>query len=260
MKQLLSATVTLLLFSGCHNYNSNDESAAMPATMNYTVVNVYPHDTTSFTEGLEWHDSLLYESTGNYGPSKLLKANLKTGKAVQSIALSKDYFGEGISILNGKIYQMTYKEHKCFVYDSATFKKLNEFTYDGEGWGMTNNGKQIIMDNGNNYLYFRDPATFKVTDSIGVFDNNGPVAAINELEWVDGVVYANIWQTNYIIKIDPKTGKVLARADLSTILQNTKVALPERMDVLNGIAYNKATKHFYITGKLWPTVFEVAFN
>ena len=155
---------------------------------------------------------------------------------------------------------MTYKEQKCFVYDSATFKKINEFAYSGEGWGMTNNGKQIIMDNGNNYLYFRDPQTFQITDSIGVYDNNGPLAEINELEWVDGMVYANIWQKNYIVKIDPKTGKVLAKADLSNILENTKSPLPEKMDVLNGIAYNKNTKHFYITGKCWPSIFEVSFN
>jgi len=261
MKRLLTISATLLLLASCHNATPTDEVAtAMPQTLNYTVVNVYPHDTTSFTEGLEWHDSLLYESTGYYGPSKLLKANLKTGKAVQEVSLAKEYFGEGLTILNGKIYQMTYKEQKCFVYDSATFKKINEFSYSGEGWGMTNNGKQIIMDNGNNYLYFRDPQTFQITDSIGVYDNNGPLAEINELEWVDGMVYANIWQKNYIVKIDPKTGKVLAKADLSNILENTKSPLPEKMDVLNGIAYNKNTKHFYITGKCWPTIFEVSFN
>lgn len=266
MKHTLIYLVLLLAFTGCHNTDTvNDAGVPPPATMGFTIINIYPHDSTSFTEGLEWQDSSLYESTGNYGVSKLVKADLKTGKATQEVNLPKEFFGEGMTVLNGKLFQMTYKENKCFVYDFKSLKKIGEFSYDGEGWGMTNNGKQLIMDNGNNYLYFRDPDSFKITDSVGVFDNNGPLGDINELEWVEGFIYANVWEKNIIVKIDPKTGKVIAKADLSNLIDQyvpqtlsdkaiSKGALP------NGIAYNSITKSFYITGKLWPKLFEVKFN
>jgi len=266
MKRITLSLFTILFIVACNN-NTNDEgtesSSTIPQTKSlaYTITNVYPHDTSSFTEGLEWHDGALLESTGEYGVSRLLKVNLKDGKPLKQISLAKEFFGEGITLFNGKIYQLTYKEQKCFVYDVKTFKKLNEFSYDGEGWGLTNNGKQIIMSNGSSNLYFRDPETFKVLNIVGVSNNFGLVNNVNELEYVNGVIYANIWTTNKIIKIDPSNGKVLAEADFSNVLQKY---VPEqslqKIDVFNGIAYDSIGKRFFLTGKYWPKVFEVKFD
>jgi glutamine cyclotransferase len=247
--------------NGCKNNNeqTTEQPANQPATLNYSVVNVYPHDTASFVEGLEWHDSTLYESAGNYGHSRLIRSALKNGAIIKQVGLIKDFFGEGITMLNGKIYQLTYKEQKCFVYDATTFNKINEFTYDGEGWGMTNDGKHIIMDNGSDNLIFRDPETFKELKKVGVTDSYGPVGNINELEYANGFIYANIWLTNKIIKIDPNSGKVVAQADLTELIHQN---LPNLSDdaVLNGIAYDSIGKRFFITGKLWPKLFEVKFD
>ncbi len=267
----------LLLLAACQNpsaENKNNETTVAPnavkepAAMNYTIVNVYPHDTSSYTEGLEWREGQLYESTGDsyyQGKSKLAKIELSTGKDMQKINLSKAYFGEGITILNGKIYMLTYREGKCFVFDQKTLKKIKEFDYSGEGWGMTNDGKYLIMDDGSNNLFYRDPETFKVVKSVGVTDNNGPVASINELEYVDGGIYANIWLTNYIIKIDPATGNVIGKADFSFVLNKyAPGALTDEQQssssVLNGIAYDPTGKRFFVTGKNWPKLFEVKFN
>ncbi len=263
MKRILFFFFIVFAFTACDNNNNEqtlNNGITPPVVLNYTVLNVYPHDITSFTEGLEWHDSTLYESTGLDGKSKLAKVNLKTGKDIQRIDLAKDIFGEGITVLNGKIYQLTYQTGKCFVYDFKTFKKINEFDYEGEGWGMTNDGKHLIMNNGNNNLYFRDPETFKIVNTIGVIDNNGPLAQINELEYVDGFIYSNVYTTNYIVKIDPNSGHVIAKADLSQIWNFASQQKNEEADVLNGIAYNSAQKTFFITGKNWSKLFEVKFN
>lgn len=266
MKRIFFALVISVLIYSC-SCNNNSEVIASgipePAVMNYTVTNVFPHDTSSFVEGFEYHNGFFYESVGNYGKSKLVRTDIKTGKYLQKLDLSKGIFGEGITILNGKIYQLTWQEHKCFVYDSATFKKLNEFTYEGEGWGMTNDGKYLIMDNGGNNLYWRDPETFKIVKTLGVVDNYGGVDSINELELIDGFIYADIWETNYIVKIDTASGHVVAKADLTNLINQYK---PETEEThvngacLNGIAYDKAAKRFYITGKLWDKVFEVTFR
>jgi glutamine cyclotransferase len=261
------AATTILLGCSCNNNDpveKNQPASNEPKQLSYTVTAVYPHEPTSFTEGLEFRDGFLYEGTGDTeykGISKLAKIDLKTGKDVQKINLSKDFFGEGISVLNGKIYQMTYKEQKCFMYDAKTFAKLKEFTYEGEGWGMTNDGKQLIMSNGSNNLYFRDPETFAVTKTVAVSNNYGPLANINELEYVDGFVYANVWTTNKIVKIDLSKGLVVAEVNLEDLL--SKYA-PEtagtKIDVLNGIAYDNIGKRFFITGKYYPKIFEVKFN
>lgn len=269
MKYTISAAFILLLLAGCNNNPAVDKTIepanTTPAVLNYTITNVYPHDTTSYTEGLEWHDSTLYESGGNYKKSRLARVSLHTGMPLQKINLADKYFGEGISVLNGKIYQLTYNEGKCFVYDFKTLKKIKEFEYEGEGWGMTNDGKHLIMNNGSNNLYYRDPETFKIVKTLGVYDNNGAVASINELEFVDGVIYSNIYQTNYIIKIDTASGKVLAKADFSNVLNRyAPGAISDQSqlvdEVLNGIAYDSAGKRFFITGKHWPKLFEVRFN
>jgi len=259
--------IAVIVFTACHNTTDNDSinnsSVVVPATMNYTVTNIYPHDSTSFLEGLEWHDGFLYEGSGDpdyIGKSKLAKVDLITGKDVQKINLSKEYFGEGITVLNDKIYELTYKEGKCFVYDLKTFNKLKEFNYDGEGWGMTNDGKYLIMDNKTEKLVYRDPNTFDIVKEVSVTDNNGPLSSINELEYVNGFIYANVWQRDIIVKIDPNTGSVVAKADLSKIWNTAGQLQNDRADVLNGIAYDSTQKRFFITGKNWSKLFEVKFN
>lgn len=255
-------TVTAIACNNPKDSNSDVEinnATPPPVVMNYTVANIYPHDTASFTEGLFLHNGFLYESTGMNGESKLLKINMQTGKAVQKINLDKAYFGEGISMINNKIYQLTYQEHKVFVYDMG-FKKISEFEWPYEGWGMTTDGKQLIIDTGGSNLYFVNPDTFKIERTLGVVNNNGYVDSINELEYVNGFIYANIWQSNYIIKINPKTGLVESRADLSDILEKNSQYKSSKTDVLNGIAYDSAKGSFYITGKYWPALFEVKLN
>jgi glutamine cyclotransferase len=263
MKYLL---LSLLVFSfGCKDdsadeNNSSENSNSAPPTINYSVVNVYPHDTSSYTQGLIWFNNSLYEGTGNEGFSKLMKVDLKTGKALQQISIDKRLFGEGITILNDKIYQLTYQNNKAFVYD-LNFKKLQEFNWPYEGWGITHNGTDLIVSTGGSNLYYVNPQDFKIKKMIGVTDNNGPVANLNELEFVNGVVYANIYQTEYIVKIDPETGKVIGRIDLSELLIKNNITLdPAHKDVLNGIAYDSAKNSFLITGKWWPALFELKLN
>ncbi len=263
MKQFIYLSIAFL-FLGCNNNPETTITPTNTSTVNqeptllsYTVVNQFPHLTTSFTEGLEWHNNALYESTGLANESKLLKADLITGKEIQKIDLPKTSFGEGLTLFKGKIYQLTYQEGKCFVYDALTFKKLKEFTYDGEGWGMTNDGKYLIHNNGGSNLYFRDPETFKIIKVVGVTDNKGVVENINELEYINGFIYANIWMTNTIIKIDTNTGKVVAKANLDGLQETYFPAQANKDNVLNGIAYDSTNKRLFITGKNWPKVLEI---
>ena len=255
-----------LISLSCNNHTDNtiDNNVTTPANDNhpaalaYTITNTYPHNPQSFTEGLEWHDSILYEGTGLEKHSRLAAVSLKTGMDIKSVKLEDSYFGEGITILNGKIYELTWQSGKAFVYDAKTFKKIKEFTYDGEGWGLTNNGKEIIMSNGTGKIVYRNPETFDVTRTIDVTTDTGAVNYINELELVDGFIYANIWETKYIVKINPANGKVVAVADFTGIRE--QYGIPQQADVLNGIAYDSIGKRFFITGKYWPKVFEVKFN
>ena len=272
MKKILPA-VLLIAFMACNNSNNTDdksgnaEPSTTPATMTYTVVNVHPHDTSSYTQGFEWHNNVLYEGTGMRGQSLLRKENLQDGKPLQETKITDPaIFGEGITVFNNKIYQLSWQEHKVFVYDLASFKKLEELKWQFDGWGLTNDGKNLIVSTGSSNLYYVNPDDFKISKTVGVTDNNGPVADINELEYVDGKIYANIYMTNYIVKINPETGRVESRADLSHILDKNNVPYDHAMindtsdNVLNGIAYNGEKKIFYITGKRWPAVFEVKFN
>jgi glutamine cyclotransferase len=229
--------------------------------MNYSVLKIYPHDSTSYTEGLLWLNNSIYESAGEYKQSRIQRTALETGKVLQKTPImDAQYFGEGISIINNKIYQLTYKEHKVFVYD-MNFKKLpQEFSWPYEGWGMTTDGKSLILNTGGSTLYFVDPETFKVEKTLAVIDNNGYVDSINELEYLDGYVYANRYTTNYILKINLKTGYVEGKADLTGIFEKNGVKPADKQEVLNGIAYDSTKKSFYITGKYWPALFEVRFN
>ncbi len=268
MKRFSVFTVIVLFFCACNNNSpdSNDTTTATntippPANISYNIVATYPHDTSSFTEGLIWHNNTLYESTGLEGQSRLMKIDIKNGKESQAISLDPSIFGEGITILDNKIYQLTYQNHKVYVYDAKTFKKLKELSWEHEGWGLTSNGTDLIISTGDSNLYFVDPETFKIRKIMGVSDNNGPVGNLNELEYIDGVIYANIYLTDYIIKIDPANGHISGKIDLSGLLAKAgKHVDTDEGNVLNGIAYDSTKKSMYITGKKWPLIFEMKVN
>ncbi|MCY7421534.1 MAG: glutaminyl-peptide cyclotransferase [Chitinophagaceae bacterium] len=248
----------------CNTNEPKDENISVanalppPATITYNIVATYPHDTSYYTEGFQLYKNNLFESTGNYGVSKLVQIDLKTGKPVKELSLNEKYFGEGLTVLNDTIYQMTYREKTGFVYD-MNFKLIRTFTYDTEGWGMTTDGKSLIMSDGSSNLYYRDPKNFSTQKIVSVTDNNGPVANVNELELVDGYIYANIWNTDNIIKIDPSNGHVIGKMDFTGLLEKAGKPGPDYNvgNVLNGIAYDSTKKTLLITGKLWPLIFEV---
>ncbi|MDB5138304.1 MAG: glutamine cyclotransferase [Mucilaginibacter sp.] len=241
-----------------------------PVDYTYKVIKVFPHDTSCFTEGLVYQDGFLYESGGGYlkpppnqevtNQSSLRKVDLATGKVIQKVLLDSAVFGEGISIVGNKIIQLTYQEKIGYVYDKDSFKKLSTFTNNVgiEGWGMCFDGKKLYMDDKTNRVFFLDKDTYRQTGYIDVYDNNGPVNQINELEYIDAKLYANIWQTNTIIVIDPKTGAVLEKIDLTNLYPQNQRTL--NADVLNGIAYDPHGQRIFITGKKWPHLYQVAFN
>ncbi|WP_172623035.1 glutaminyl-peptide cyclotransferase [Flavisolibacter ginsenosidimutans] len=266
MKKFLLAPVFVAFLAavGCNNNkpdtgNSAPETPKTPAIA-YSVANTYPHDTTFFTEGLEFYKGKLLESTGNYGKSKLVQYNLVTGKVEREVALDAKYFGEGITVLRDTLYQLTYREGVVHVYDAKDFKKIKELPYsNGEGWGLTHDSTFIIGNNSGNSLYYYQPGTFKLVKSLGITENGEPAVNLNELEYINGFIYANQWQYNYILKIDPAKGEVVAKMDLSPIVQQEKNQNPNA-EVLNGIAYNPETKKFYVTGKNWSKIYELQFN
>lgn len=270
--KLYPLLIAVVLISSCgddenEQRDATNNSAAIPApaNLNYSIVKIYPHDTSSYTQGLIWHNNTLYEGTGLKGESRLMKVDLASGKHKQKIDLAKEYFGEGITIFNDKIYQLTWEEHKVFVYDLNTFKKIKEFDWSMQGWGLSHNGKQLIVSTGDSNLYFVNPETFAIERTLGVYDNNGYLADLNELEYVNGSIYANVYGKEWIAKINPETGLVEGRIDLTNVLQKTNQSFDEEMYiangfVLNGIAYNAATNSFYITGKKWPALYEIKLN
>lgn len=240
-------------------------SDVKPKMLTYKIVNIYPHDHQAYIEGLEFYNDTLYEGTGNgegsdtgkRGVSSLRKVDYKTGKVLKKVEYGPEIFGEGISILNEKIYQLTYKQNECYVYDVKTFEKLNTLPYykPMEGWGMTNDGKNLYYNDGSEKIHIVDPETFKQIDYFNVYSENSKITEINELEWVDGKIYSNIYQKDAIVIINPKRGDVEAIIDLSDL--KTKITKLADVDVLNGIAYNKKTKTFFVTGKNWDKMFEI---
>jgi len=224
-------------------------------TYGYAVVAEFPHDPNAFTQGLVYEDGVLYEGTGMKGRSSLRRVDLKTGEVLQLYELPDQYFGEGIALFGDKIYQLTWQSHVGFVYDQDTFELLDEFHYPTEGWGLTHDGERLIMSDGTATLHFLDPETLEEIDSIEVYDDQGPVVRLNELEYIDGQVYANIWQTDRIARISPRTGQVTAWIDLSGLLDRDELTQPA--DVLNGIAYDQENDRLFVTGKLWPKLFEI---
>jgi glutaminyl-peptide cyclotransferase len=256
------------------NNTAGNNIAAVPTVSTYEIVNTYKHDPKAFTQGLAYYNGFLYESTGEYEESTLRKVELQTGKVVQKIAVADEYFAEGMTILNGKIYQITWREHKAFVYDLETFKLLREIQYKGSGWGLTNDGTQLIMSDGTYSLKFLDPETFDppVRTTLVKKEDGTPVYHLNELEFVKGEIWANIWHSentatqsehgflpnlgkpNYIARIDPASGRVVGWIDLSNISPED---VEDSENTLNGIAYDAQGDRIFVTGKNWKHLFEI---
>jgi len=235
--------------------NAGSSENAAPAKLGYEVVNSWPHDSNAFTQGLVFIDGKLLESTGQQGQSSLRNVELQTGKVLKKVDVPEPYFAEGIALLNNKIYQLTWEHRLGFVYDAQTFQKTGEFQYSGEGWGLTTDGHSLILSDGSNRIRFLDPDSFKVTKTIAVMDGKTPVVELNELEFVNGEIYANIWHDDRIAVVDPQSGHVKAWIDLKGLLQPGDVQNTEA--VLNGIAYDQANNRLFVTGKLWPKLFEI---
>ncbi|MDQ4045306.1 MAG: glutaminyl-peptide cyclotransferase, partial [Chloroflexota bacterium] len=216
----------------------------------------YPHDTDAFTQGLVRIDDTLYEGTGQEGESELRRVDLETGEVLQARPLDEELFGEGIVVLGDRIYQLTWQAGICFVYDRETFDLLETFTYSGEGWGLTTDGERLIMSDGSSRLEFRDPETFSVIGHVDVQDGGLPVSYLNELEYIDGEVWANVFTTNRIVRVGPATGNVTGWLDLTGLLPSDHPQA-EDADVLNGIAYDAETGQLFVTGKDWPLLFEI---
>ena len=225
------------------------------AADSYQVVHVYPHDPNAFTQGLIYADGHLYESTGQNGHSTLRMDDLETGRVLQSESLEGKYFGEGLTDWGSTLIQLTWQDHIAFVYDRFSFRLLRTLPYRGEGWGLTQDGKDIILSDGSATLRFLDPATFHEVRHIVVKDGGAQVTELNELEYVHGEIYANVWHTDRIARISPATGKVLGWIDLSGLLPDDEKRDPEA--VLNGIAFDSAHDRLFVTGKLWPKLFEI---
>lgn len=221
----------------------------------YRVVNTYPHDRRAFTQGLVYVDGTLYEGTGLYGESSLRRVDLATGEVQQQRDLDPQYFGEGIAVVGDRIMQLTWQSNVGFVYDRGSFEPIDQWSYPTEGWGLTYDGSRLIMSDGSATLRFLDPQTFAEIARIDVADANGPVTRLNELEYINGEVWANVWQTDRIARVDPQTGRVVGWLDLTGLLSAEDRAEP--VDVLNGIAYDPATERLFVTGKLWPKLFEI---
>lgn len=229
------------------------------STIPYTVVKIFPHDTSAFTQGLVIEYGRLFESTGQEGTSWIAEVDLASGKQDKKVLLASQYFGEGISILNNKIYQLTWKGRVGFVYDINSFQKIGEFQYEHEGWGITHDGKNLIVSDGTDKIHFLDTATLKEREVINVKQGSSPVDKLNELEFIEGYLYANRWMTNEVLKIDLTSGEVVSKLDLSQLAIEANQSNPSA-DVLNGIAYEKKSGLMLVTGKWWPFLFALRLD
>lgn len=236
-------------------------SDIVPAKWSLKILNNSPHLETSFTQGLAFDSGKLYEGTGDpnqTGATLIAEVDIESGQIKRNIGLAAPYFGEGITIFGEDLYQLTWKNQKCLVYDKKTFVSKKEFTYTGEGWGLCNDGKNLIMSDGSQRLYFRDPKTFQLNKTIEVYSDQGPINYLNELEYIEGLVYANIWMSNSIAVIDPLSGKTMAIINADELVNLQKQGI--NGNVLNGIAYNSTNKKLYLTGKYWSKLFEVQIS
>jgi glutamine cyclotransferase len=260
---LIIALTLALGLTGLRLRSSDDASptqhtAATAKPREFRVVKSYPHDTSAFTQGLLWHNGNLIEGTGREGHSELRRVDLTTGKVLQRQKLPSDVFGEGVALAYERFIQLSWQNGRAFVFDEKTFDKLHEWKYDGEGWGLTFDGKQLIMSDGSDKLTFRDSKTFAPINTLAVTFNGKPLDRLNELEWIEGKIWANVWQTDYIVIINPTTGIVEQYLDCTNLLGTGSRS--GREDVLNGIAYDQKTGRIFITGKWWPCLFEIALN
>ncbi len=233
-----------------------------PKRYTYEVLDIFPHDSGAFTQGLLFHDGFLYEGTGRTGRSVLKKSDIGSGMPLMEFCLSKEYFGEGITLADGKIYQLTWKNKTCFVYDVESFTKIGEFPYESEGWGLTTapDGR-LIMSDGTETLYFINPENFGIVETLSVYDDNGAVKELNELEYARGLIWANIWKSDRVVAIEPATGVVVGDLDLSDLLsKEERNSLKDSDYVLNGIAYDPESDTFYLTGKCWSSMFRLKIS
>lgn len=272
--KILSVLIIVGIFISCETDKPKDIKKVDTSTIvevpetpiiSYTLVNTYPHDLNAFTEGFLFHEGKLFESTGapeNLPQTKSLFGivDLKNGKIDTKVEIDKSiYFGEGISILNNKIYQLTYKNQTAFVYDAKTYKPIGKYSYQNrEGWGLTNDGKNLIMSDGSNYLTYFDQ-NFNVTKTLDVSENGYAVDYLNELEYINGFIYANIYQSHEIVKIDPSTGNVVGKLDLTSLFQTSKTKDINSLET-NGIAYDSISDKILVTGKMWPSMYEIKFQ
>jgi glutamine cyclotransferase len=254
----LLATLAVAAFCACDSAKGTGKSVGEPPqpvapSLSASVLHSYPHDTSAFTQGLVWHNGYLYESTGGFGHSSMRKVELETGKVLQRLPVSDQYFAEGLAFLAGRFYQLTWQNQRGFIYDSTAQQVVGNFAYQGEGWGLATDGHALILSDGSNQLRLLAPGTFAEQRQVNVMDGTEYVNDLNELEWVKGEVWANVWHTNRIARIDPASGRVKGWVDLTGIM--APLADPEA--VLNGIAYDEATNRLWITGKRWPELFEI---
>lgn len=280
MKKIVILIMSILVYSACNGRNaetankSDNDANAKSRTQSapektqkestakktsFDIIRIFDHDNKAFTQGLIYSDGLLYESTGQRGQSTLRKLNLTTGEVLTKIKVNDDYFAEGLTLLNGKLYQLTWVSKVCLIYDYKTMKQTGKFDYEGEGWGITTDGKNLIMSDGTNLLKIIDPKSYKVIKTIPVVDVNGvPISNLNELEYVNGELFANIWMSSNVARINLATGTAEEMIDFSSLWNYLNVST--NTDVLNGIAYNPETKTYYMTGKNWNKLFEIRFS
>jgi glutamine cyclotransferase len=250
----------LILWSCGDKQSTEEEPTTDSLALNYSVVSTLPHNAQAYTQGLVIYNNKVLESTGQKGHSWIAEVNPGSGQHEKKVTLDTRYFGEGITVLNDKIYQLTWEEKTGFIYDAKTYKKLGEFKYNTPGWGLTHDNKNLIMSDGTDKLYLLDTTNLKVIRTLTVTDPAGTkIKNLNELEYVDGYVYANVYETSIILKIDPATGKVVGRLDLSALANEIKRMYPNT-DVLNGIAYDKNSRALLVTGKLWPKSYLIRVN
>jgi glutaminyl-peptide cyclotransferase len=249
-------TLGLLAFCGCDGDGKTQPAPPQPVApvATVTVIRSFPHDTAAYTQGLVWHGGFIYESTGRTGKSSLRKVELETGNVLRKVDVAAPAFAEGLALVGGRLLQLTWQDQAGFIYELDTFHQVGTFPYEGEGWGLTTDGASLILSDGSNQLRFLDPQRYAVQRTLNVMDGGEYVNDLNELEWVKGEIWANVWHTNRIARIDPRSGRVKGWVDLTGVME----AQPDPEAVLNGIAYDAEHDRLFITGKLWPKLFEIA--
>jgi glutaminyl-peptide cyclotransferase len=239
-----------------NQYSDSSKFDSIPI-FGYKVINTYPHDSTAFTQGLVYENEILYEGTGLYGSSTLRQVDLKTGRILKRIKLNNSLFGEGVAVWENQLIQLTWQSGLGLVYDKYNLTKIGYFSYQTEGWGITSDGERLIMSDGTETLHFLDARTFAEEQNVKVVANGMPVQGLNELEYINGDIFANVWPTNWIVIISPDSGNIKGYINLQGILDQTDGKKVMEIDVLNGIAYDKKNKRIFVTGKLWPKLFEI---